>query len=180
MSNIQYHPIQKLCYINRSNDIGCLLAAIGPSILSIDLKSGGVISKWPDESTQLPTGQNDKASQNGLLHARVEGEDQPNKRRKLSPSHDEGQSSPESSVSIEFVSERSKGQRRKKKKVVETPSPNVSHLTSTTDGRHVIAATAEDKCIRVFELDSEGRLKPLSERQGMLDLLYIEFCLQEA
>ena len=156
-----YHPFQKLCYIDPSGAGQVLLAATGPRILSLDLKNGGVLSRWPHD-TPAPEEQSD-----GDLYGRPSSDDSPRKRRKISPQEGaEEQESPESSVSIEFVSERAKGQRRKKKKIVQPTLPNVSQIISTADGTHVIAVTAEDKCIRVFELDSVGRLKQLSERQG--------------
>ena len=154
------HPFQKLCCTNRTGDSSFLLAATGPYILSLDLKNGGVLSKWPANTPGL------EESSNGNVRGRDVDDDSPNKRRKISPSEGvDEQYSRESSVSIEIVSERAKGQRRKKKKIVQSTLPNVSQIISTTDGRLVIAVTAEDKCIRVFELDSRGRLKPLSERK---------------
>lgn len=157
-----YHPFQKLCYIDPSGGGSVLLAATGPRILSLDLTNGGVLSKWPDDTPTL------EEQSNGDLQGRPSSDDSPRKRRKVtSPERPEEQESPESSVSVEFVSERAKGQRRKKRKIVQSTSPSVSQIISTADGRHVIAVTAEDKCVRVFELDSLGRLKPLSERQGI-------------
>ena len=167
-----YHPFQKLCYISQASDINILLAANGPYILSLDLKNGGVSSKWPDDTAHSPPAQHFEASRAGAGAGALGGtdkeDDPPNKRRKVSASQQEEQNSCESSSSIEFVSERAKGQRRKKKIVSKSALPNVSHLISTADGLHVIAVTAEDKCIRVFELNSLGNLRPLSERQGSM------------
>jgi tRNA (guanine-N(7)-)-methyltransferase subunit TRM82 len=160
------HPFQKLCYISRSDGRDLLLAATGPYILSLDLRNGGVVSKWPDENPQAVPQQTNKGSRNGKPVGRSTDDDPPTKRRKLSPAEEEEQNSRESSVSIEFVSERVKGQRRQKKKLLRSALPNVTHVMSTTSGGHVIAVTAEDKCIRVFDLDSGGGLKLLSERQG--------------
>ena len=162
MSMSCYHPFQTLCYVSQSGGIGLLFAAAGPHILSLDLRNGGVLSKWPDEAPQSAQMQVYEGSRNGDTD-----DDPSNKRRKLSPSQvEEEQESPESSVSVEFVSERVKGQRRKTKKVVKSTLPNVSHILSTRNGQYVVAVTAEDKCIRVFELEDFGRLKLLSERQG--------------
>lgn len=162
MSISHYHPFQKLCCINLSGDIHLLLAATGPHILSLDLKNGGILSKWPNDGLQSAKKQSLGESRNGLMD-----DDPPAKRRKPNTSdrQQDGQEddSRGSSISVEFVSERAKGQRRKKK-IMKSVLPNVSHIIATRDGCHVVATTAEDKCIRVFELNSSGQLKLLSER----------------
>lgn len=158
-----YHPFQKLCYPNPSGDKSLLLAATGPYILSLDLQNGGVLSKWPADTQGL-----EESSNTNMNNSHADDES-PNKRRKISPSEEvDEQHSRESSVSIEFVSERAKDQRRKKKKIVKSTLPNVSQIISTADGAHVIAVTAEDKCIRVYATEPLGRLKPLSERKESL------------
>ncbi|KAF2498631.1 tRNA methyltransferas-like protein [Lophium mytilinum] len=55
------------------------------------------------------------------------------------------------------------GKKVKLSKQAEEP-PNVSKLVVTSDYQHLVAVTAEDKCLRVFRLDLTGRLEPLSER----------------
>ncbi|EGR50467.1 uncharacterized protein TRIREDRAFT_105636 [Trichoderma reesei QM6a] len=42
--------------------------------------------------------------------------------------------------------------------------PVVTHLTSTPDGKHLVAITGHDKVIWVFEHDGNGQLKQLSKR----------------
>jgi tRNA (guanine-N(7)-)-methyltransferase subunit TRM82 len=175
-----YHPFQKLCYISQSGGDGLLLAAAGPQILSLDLTNGGILSRWPDDAPRSDEKPSYERSTNGEMLGRSVDDDPPTKRRKTSPSQEEDQDSRESSISVEFVSERAKGQRRKKKKVVKSPPPNVSHILSTGDGRHVVAVTAEDKCVRVFELVAAGFLKLLSERQGSyvsLDMGCAYYCV---
>lgn len=46
----------------------------------------------------------------------------------------------------------------------EGKSPNFSCLAITNDKTHLVAVTAEDKCIRVFSIDSGFQLHQLSER----------------
>ncbi len=41
---------------------------------------------------------------------------------------------------------------------------NFSNLTLSHDGCYLVAITGEDKCIRVFEIDSQGQLRQLSKR----------------
>lgn len=166
-----YHPFQKLCYSRQSEDIGFLLAATGPYVLCVDLHNGGVASKWPNDVVRPSDGISHEGPKNGDVPSdSIEDEHAP-KRRRLSPSQgDNEEDSPESSVSIEFVSERAKGQRREKK-IVTSTLPRVSHIVATLNGRHVIAITTEDKCIRVLSLSPSGCLKLLSERQGAIFLL---------
>ncbi|KAF7509524.1 hypothetical protein GJ744_007924 [Endocarpon pusillum] len=157
------HPFQKLCCISQSGDIHLLLVATGPHILSLDLKNGGILSRWPNDAVQSAERRSLEELGNGIMD-----DDPPAKRRKpnLSKRQQDEQEdeSRDSSTSVEFVSERAKGQRRKKKETVKAVLPNVSHIIATLDGLRVVATTAEDKCIRVFELDSSGQLTLLSER----------------
>ncbi|KAF1912259.1 guanine-N(7)--methyltransferase subunit TRM82 [Ampelomyces quisqualis] len=44
------------------------------------------------------------------------------------------------------------------------PNFNFSCLTLSNDGNYLVGVTGEDKCIRVFQVDSQSRLKQLSER----------------
>ncbi|TKA74480.1 hypothetical protein B0A49_06736 [Cryomyces minteri] len=62
------------------------------------------------------------------------------------------------------------GKKRKIAQSTET-KPNVIQLTTSHDHKHVIAATGEDKCIRVFAIDPTGQLTQLSERYNE-SLLY--------
>lgn len=168
MSGSYYHPFQKLCYISKAGDTGILIAAAGPYILSLDLKDGGVLSKWPTETFKSNQAETRVLSGDGTLYSRSGHHRHSGKRHKISLSKENGQEeqmSGESSISVEFVSERVKGQRRKKKKGAQCTLPNVSHITCTNSGCHVISVTAEDKCIRVFKLEPSGHLNLLSERQ---------------
>lgn len=171
MSISRYHPIQKLCYIHESSGRDIVLAATGPYILSLDFRNGGLLSRWPEDVDQEVNHEGRDGSRNGNFVGNSVGNDPPTKRRKTSPFQEEDQQgSGESFESIEFVSERAKGQRRKKKQAVKSTLPNISHIISTVNGRYITAVTADDKCIRVFEIDSTGRLKPLSQRQAALCL----------
>lgn len=165
MTNTPCHPFQKLCCISQSGDIHLLLVATGPHILSLDLKNGGILAKWPNDDAQSAERQSLGELENGIMD-----DDPPAKRSKPNPSKrqqdEQEEDSGDSSISVEFVSERAKGQRRKKKKTVKSVLPNVSHIIATLDGLRVVATTAEDKCIRVFELDSSGQLTLLSERHN--------------
>ncbi|KAL9093930.1 MAG: hypothetical protein Q9165_003853 [Trypethelium subeluteriae] len=53
---------------------------------------------------------------------------------------------------------------KKRKIATEEKRPNVIKLLSTQDEKCIVAVTAEDKCIRVFNLEEDGKLEQLSER----------------
>lgn len=155
-----YHPFQKLCYVGSvEGEKDLLLAATGHRIVSFNLSSGRPLSVWPsdvdveDESDVSEHDQDDRDQQNG---------GPPRKKPRLDP-NDIERDAGDSPESVEIVAERAKGQRRMAK-VLDSKLPNVSHLIATRDKRHVIVVTAEDKCIRVFELRKGGRLKVMSER----------------
>lgn len=42
--------------------------------------------------------------------------------------------------------------------------PNIIHMVVTASQNHVVIVTAEDKCLRVFEISPEGKLEQLSHR----------------
>jgi tRNA (guanine-N(7)-)-methyltransferase subunit TRM82 len=41
---------------------------------------------------------------------------------------------------------------------------NFSSLILSNDGQYLVGITGEDKCIRVFQMDSQNQLQQLSER----------------
>ncbi|EKG21990.1 hypothetical protein MPH_00682 [Macrophomina phaseolina MS6] len=63
-------------------------------------------------------------------------------------------------------SEPPQGPPEKKRKISEGPAsrPKIIKLAVSTDGQYVVAITGEDKCLRVFSIESSGQLKQLSER----------------
>lgn len=142
-------PFQKLCCIQPVDGRPpFLLAASGPFINSFNLRDGSLLSQWPRAEGERETEQQE-APANG-------DEDRPAKRQRI----DDGPadlSQNNSDDSIEFVSERKKGERRKPK-IESSKLPNVSHLLVTSDATSVIAVTAEDKTLSVFDVRNEGIL----------------------
>src|SRR3954454_8490590 len=137
------HPFQKVCYIEKNIDL--LFAAAGPYIYSLSLVSGDILSTWPPNfDGSLCDAEDATTTQNHHIA------ESPSKKRKLSIAGEAAESG-DSSTSVEIVAERAKGQRRKAK-TIDSKLPNVSHLITTKDQKHIIAVTSEDKCIRVFEL----------------------------
>ncbi|KAL5385388.1 hypothetical protein DPSP01_004845 [Paraphaeosphaeria sporulosa] len=54
--------------------------------------------------------------------------------------------------------------KRAKLTPVAEPKPNLSHLKVTKDGKHLVAVSAEDKCIRVFKVGDQCQLVQQSQR----------------
>jgi hypothetical protein len=42
--------------------------------------------------------------------------------------------------------------------------PNIIHMVVTASQNYAVIVTAEDKCLRVFEISPEGKLEQLSQR----------------
>ena len=148
-----HHPFQKLCLVPKTMERpSLLLAAAGPSILTYDLEIRKVLSHGPPFGEAI-------SKDDWQAHASANGPS-PAKRRKLDHATLSQEASEES---VEIVAERRKGERRKPK-IEESRLPNVSHLIATSNGRSVIAITAEDKCITVFSLSSVGKLLIESQR----------------
>ena len=169
---IEYcHPFQKLCALDvhsfldlpneakllDSDFIRLLLAAAGPYIFIIDLSTGQVLDQWPSHNRAKVVSQT-----NGESQERGEDIGRPSKRRKTDNNRRDNTSS-DSSDSVEIVAQRQKGQRKRPKIAIEK-LPNVSHLVTTPDKKHVVAVTAEDKSIRIFELVKGVKLSLLSKR----------------
>lgn len=157
MTSSYQHPFQKLCCVGSVQ--GCsnlLLAAAGPHVFSFDLGSGELLARWP---SKIPEEDDSDATEERIDENSGEP---PNKKRKIASSTRQGESS-DSSLSVEIVAERAKGQRRKPRTAISV-LPKVSHLIATRNRKHVVAVTTEDKCIRVFEIRKGARLKLLSER----------------
>src|ERR1700761_5905476 len=135
-------PFQTLCCVQPAgNQQPFLLAASGPVISTFDLKDGSLLSQWPPSKTE-------NHEQNGLPRNGVDS--RPAKRQKLDEAAPAELSRAESEESIEIISERKKGERRKPK-VENSTLPNVSHIIVTSTGKTVIAATGEDKSVTVFD-----------------------------
>lgn len=149
------YPFQKLCWVHPVDDQPpFLVAASGPLLVSFDSKDGSVLSQWAEQGS---------ASQDEKLQGLTENGERLNKRRKLDTDDAAGLSRQTSQDSIEIISERKKGERRKPK--VETPKdPNFSHLLATSNGTTVIAVMTEDKSINVFQVLSAGKLSLQSKR----------------
>lgn len=160
-------PFQRLLFCSKKGQrqLNIILAASGPSIRSFNASNGVFLSKWshldPTRSLKVSNGHDEDLSPGG------EVEEPPEKRRKFSPSRE-----PSEAPSAEIIVESPNSKRRKPKPLVQHV-PFVTSLCSSNDGRHVVAVTGEDKCIRVLRLLPDGSLTQLSERYVPYTLLEI-------
>ena len=146
-------PFQTLCCFQPVGDEQpYLLAAAGSIVTSFNLKDGSVLSRWP-------------ASNHGLQSSSADNGDggRPAKRQKLDEDIPTEISREESEESIEIISERKKGERRKPK-IESATLPNVSHLLVTSNGKSAVCVTGEDKSVTVFDLTARGVLNLKSRR----------------
>ena len=141
-----------------------LLAASGPHIYSFDAQDGTYLASWPSQAlerkatalAEVPRA-GDQKSTKGCGSTEVE---RPPKRRRTSLSR-----AVSSSTSAEIVveSEVETGSNE----ATQVSDADVSKLICTSNGRHVIAVTGEDKAVRVFQLWEDGSLTQISERHGL-------------
>lgn len=114
-----------------------LIASAGRKLYSYAADSGRRLAIWPqDVSHAEATVKESEAQQDS------KDQEPPGKKRKTDNSSSAG------------------GDKRKS-------SPDWSHipiLTISSTGKYVVALTAEDKCVRVFQIAEDGSLKQLSER----------------
>lgn len=156
------HLFQKLCYVKGSSELPeALLAASGPYICCYSFKDK-LTARWPTSEDDVDVDVDDLSDKESP-NANGVGE-RPAKRQRLYTSEDTLLSREESEDSVEIISERTKGQRKKPKPVTTNKLPDVSHILSTEDGRHVVVVTTDDKCIRVLERRKNSKLRTISER----------------
>lgn len=130
------HPFQCLKYIKRQSDgqQDLLVATAGRYLFSYAASNGQRLDIWPQKV-------HESASTS-------DGRVPPEKRRKLSPDP-----------------EQKDGEKSQKDDNESSPAwSNIPILVVTQDNKHVVSVTAEDKCIRVFDFDDDGRFQELSSR----------------
>jgi hypothetical protein len=149
-------PFQTLCSVEPVGEQPpFLLAASGPILSSFDLKDGSLMNQWPTD-------------QNGgedYTTTTTDGgeESRPTKRQKLENDHPSELHREDSDDSIEIISERKKGERRRPK-VESSKLATVSHILASRDGKTAIVVTGEDKTITVFDIVNGGKLSQKSRR----------------
>lgn len=139
------HPFQSLRIVNRQSQglSSVLVASAGPYLYTYAAESGQRLAAWP---------QNVEIRQGAASGPTSTSEDQapPEKKIKLSSPENESGNQPAATADNSTNS---------------SPAwTNIPIVLATSDGKHVVALTAEDKCIRVFNLSEDGKLKELSSR----------------
>lgn len=152
-------PLQCLYYCSRFDEqTNVIFAASISSIFSFSASDGSLLFSWPQEKRLEPS----DAIASTTIESKAElpetGAEPPGKRRKLSSSDNISES-----ASTEIVVENGRSKRRKSRGQGSF-SPSVIKLVGTSNGKHLIAVTGEDKCIRVFGIQADGLLETISER----------------
>lgn len=163
-----------------------VFAARSGWIESFNLLDGSFISVWkhPDAGKfgSSPSLADSKAAVEDEVAKDEDTVEPPTKRQKTS--EDEGVSASKASEVVQMeepsadLKDKVQGKKAKSKDQTTAPSrssqqagapdrPVVVQLTSTSDGKHVIATTGHDKAIWVFEHDGAGQLKELSKRSAL-------------
>lgn len=153
---------------------GLMFAARGGQLHSFDLTTGSHLSTWKhpdvqDQKEEATEAQAAEAEVKEDVEMQTPGDEPPAKRQRLDE-HGEGKGA-------EDAAGESKGARKKGKKARDREKGGQSHrapqvldkplvalIRSTEDGKHVVAVSAHDKALWVFEHDGEGRLNQISQR----------------
>lgn len=160
-----------------------IVGANGSVIDLFDVKDGSLLSTWhcPTSSKGFKEESVSQASQPDLkiedsksssVDIKVESSPRPTKRRKLSGGGDENEDPAETPNDNKKEGKNMDKKERKQNNRSESvasglKAPAVIALAVTSDDRHVIAITGEDKSIRVFSLicqDGIAKLEQLSQR----------------
>ena len=151
-------PFQCILYCCRKNDQSVILAAASGSIYSFNASSGIHLSTW--SHTAKSSSHNGTFVNLDLASTGSEGVEleRLGKRQKLSGAGDLSDS-----TSAEILVNNDVQNPRKPKTTREIVAVIVT-LVGTSDGKHVVAVTNEDKCVRVLELQQDGTLHQISER----------------
>ncbi len=154
------HPYQCLIYCHRPEESvsQVLVAASGSYLHVLNVLNGENLSSWTPGSGLRPSPPNNEAV--GFVATKKQTEEDANdgsqpspKRRKLSP----GPIISTESSSTEILVDNGDSAR-------DLHYNPITKLAATSDGHHIVAVTGEDKCLRVFELSRDGKIKQISER----------------
>ncbi|KAI9931622.1 WD repeat-containing protein 4 [Aspergillus wentii] len=144
------HPFHCVRFIKRqqSGAQNLLVATAGPKIYSFAAESGQRLAVWPQD---VEPSKEDSSKDIGT-EASPEDQTPPEKKIKVTPSTDQTAGEDPKSTSQES-------------KKPKTPAwSSIPLLIASSDGKHVVALTSEDKCLRVFAVGEDGSLQQLSER----------------
>lgn len=148
MTKFQY-PFQCIQYVGESapRSERIIIASAGPKIYSFSAKDGRRLFTWPSAQHSSSGARSEKDGD-------ADSGEPPEKKRKiLSEDQKDDQA----------------GQEPNGQEDAQTHKPSTSWSTipivvTSPTGRHIVALTAEDKAIRVFEIGTDGSVRQLSER----------------
>lgn len=144
------HPIKCVQRFQCANAGGreLLAASAGPGIYIFDVTTGSKLFSWPEKSDIATPVTAYPSKSTTTQEADFEP---PEKRRKLSASQ-----------SVKPEPDKTAGATIPKSAGLQLTSVPILVVTKT--GNHIVAVTAEDKFLRVFEVSPNGSLSQLSER----------------
>ncbi|KAL1970551.1 hypothetical protein VTN77DRAFT_4195 [Rasamsonia byssochlamydoides] len=127
------------------------VASAGPKLYSFSAEDGRRLFIWPRGNQSSNGAQSTAAEERGD----ADSCEPPEKKRRISPSADQSNGHADSNPDD--------------KEHTHSGKPSASWSTipivvASPTGRHIIAVTGEDKCLRVFEIGPDGSLVQLSER----------------
>ena len=169
-----HHPYQRLavCAPDLNPRTRFLLAASGHKLFSVNLGDGSVVTQWPKEGPNEEPKEQVRPKYD-LQRARktwvgwlweiyinvpnLEIYPKPVFLFKYQRTNSDQTEEPEGM----------EGPPSKKRRMSSTKHedlPNIIHVVVTASQQHAVVVTAEDKCLRVFEISPEGKLEQLSQR----------------
>jgi hypothetical protein len=152
MASSKRQPYQKLVLVPRGGaiDSSFLLVASGPTLSSISLSDGTVVSQWPADIGD----EADTPAQSNVSPSN-EDEDQ------SQPKAEAGEPTPEEKTSMK------QNKPSRKRKRADNPPPRAATILLVAlapSGEHAVVATQQDKTLHVLSISSTGTLTPLSSR----------------
>lgn len=146
-------PFQHIHYLEgRSRDVpGIIVASAGSKLHSFSAKDGRKLFTWPP--TDLSgNGVDLQGSEN---REETGGAEPPEKRRKISPPAEDIEKSLEEKNSESYIQENT---------LSGASWSTIPILVASPSGCHIVAVTAEDKTVRTFRIDADGKLNQMSQR----------------
>ena len=151
-------PFQCVLYCDRKDSPSLIVAASGNYIYSFAASTGLLLSSWSQTARSSHVTERCQDHILGTSDYEIAGSERPVKRRRLSGL---GEVSDSTSAEIVIDNDAKKPRRRK-----ANPGPvlDVISIIVNSTGKHIVAVTGEDKCIRVLEVLADGWLHQISER----------------
>ncbi|OJD18919.1 hypothetical protein AJ78_01105 [Emergomyces pasteurianus Ep9510] len=143
------HPFQCIQCLGKSSpeSPSFLVGAAGPRLYMFDGRTGNQLSFWPLNKEPGVNATHEKIA-DSHNQGDAEGSAPPEKRRKLCPT------TPQEVPSVEGTQANGSDKTQDSKLAWST----IPIVTASKSGKFIVAVTAEDKCLRVFAVNSSGVL----------------------